>query len=109
MGKLQVAASEAHERILKQRGEITFISAFVSGYEFAKEDLGWHSVEESLPEINEEVIVLTNRVRDIELKSANRICFAHIVDRSLAIDWDGWNIPGVKYWMPMPKLPEEAK
>lgn len=82
---------------------------FMLGYKQAEKDLGWHSVHESLPEIDKEVIVLTNRVRDIELDSANRICFAHIVDRSLAMDWDGWNIPGVKFWMPFPKIPEEVK
>ena len=86
-----------------------FKAGCIQGYEQAEKDLGWHSVEESLPPIDEEVIVLTNRVRDIELDSANRICFAHIVDRSLAIDWGGWNIPGVKYWMPMPKLKEEVE
>ena len=67
----------------------TLRAAHQQGYELAEKDLGWHSVDESLPPIDEEVIVLTNRVRDIELDSANRICFAHIVDRSLAIDWDG--------------------
>ena len=82
---------------------------FKEGYEQAEKDLGWHSVDDCLPEVDEEVIVLTNRVRDIELDSANRICFAHIVDKSLAIDWDGWNIPGVKYWMSCPKLKEEEQ
>ena len=38
MGKLQVAAVEAHDGILKERGEITFIDAFASGYYFAKKD-----------------------------------------------------------------------
>lgn len=23
------------------------------------------------------------------------------------VTYDGWNIPGVKYWMPCPKIPEE--
>lgn len=82
---------------------------FIEGYEQAEKDLGWHSVEESLPPVDEEVIVLTNRVRDIELESANRICVAHIVDKELAMDWDGWNIPGVRYWMHCPELPEDAK
>lgn len=88
-------------------GNSHYRGIYIKGYELAEKDLGWHSVDESLPPIDEEVIVLTNRVRDIELDSATRICFAHIVDRSLAIDWDGWNIPGVRYWMPMPKIKEE--
>ena len=83
---------------------------FKAGYEQAEKDLArWIPVTEALPEIDEEVIVLTNRVRDIELESANRICFAHIVDKNLAEDWDGWNIPGVKFWMPCPKIPREEK
>ena len=44
MGKLQLAASEAHEKILKERGEITFISAFVSGYEFGN----WQDIAQVL-------------------------------------------------------------
>ena len=75
---------------------------------FAK-DLGWHSVEESLPEVGEDVIVLTDVVRGVKIKAPSLICFAHIVDKELAMDWDGWNIPGVRYWMPCPELPEDAR
>ena len=77
------------------------------GYELAEKDLGWHSVDESLPPIDEEVIALTNQMRGKELSTARCICFAHIVDKNVAKDYNGWNIPGVKYWMPCPKLPEE--
>lgn len=90
---------------------------------FAK-DLGWHSVEESLPEIEEEVIVLTNDVRGRILPTASRLCFAHRPNPDgyyakstltgkkthyTAETYDGWNIPGVKYWMPCPELPEDAR
>lgn len=102
---------EDYDDILEYRNDRNWMivarNAVLEGYEQAEKDLGWHSVHESLPEIDKEMIVLTNRVRDIELDSANRICFAHIVDRSLAMDWDGWNIPGVKFWMPCHKLPDE--
>ena len=74
------------------------------GYELAEKDLGWHSVDESLPPVDEEVIVLADR---LNLGALFAISFGHIVDRMHCSDYNGWNIPGVKYWMPMPKLPEE--
>lgn len=33
--------------------------------------------------------------------------FAHIVDKNKAIDYDGWNIPEVKCWIPCPKIEED--
>ena len=81
-----------------------FKRGFLNGYELAEKDLGWHSVEESLPPVDEEVIVLTD---DLDTAPIYKIAFGHIVDRMHCSDYNGWNIPGVKYWMPMPKLPEE--
>lgn len=83
-------------------------------YEQADKDLGWHSVEESLPEIDEEVIVLTND-DGFTHPCPLRICFAHLIDPEAVVNiggkpykiesHNGWNIPGVKYWMACPKLP----
>lgn len=83
-------------------------------YEQAEKDLGWHSVEGSLPEVDEEVIVLTDH---LNLDCFYKIGFGHIVNEEARVDIDGkpykpeshngWNTPGVKYWMPMPKVPEE--
>lgn len=78
-------------------------SNVVCVYEQAEKDLGWHSVEECLPEMNEEVIVLADR---LNLGALFAIAFGHIVDKEKAVDYNGWNIPGVKFWMPMPKIPE---
>lgn len=80
---------------------------FQEGYEKAEQDLCWHSVEESLPPMDEEVIVLTNVINGRVLDTARYICFGHIVNKEICVDYDGWNIPGVKYWMPCPKLPED--
>lgn len=80
---------------------------FRKGYERAEEDLGWHSVDESLPPMDEEVIVLTNVINGRAVEPARYICFGHIVNKEYAVDYDGWNIPGVKYWMSCPKLPED--
>lgn len=77
------------------------------GYEQAEKDLGWHSVEECLPPMDEEVIVLTDVTGDSLIRGSNRLCFGHIVDKNIAIDYDGWNIPGVHHWMYCPKLPED--
>lgn len=89
-------------------------------YEQAEKDLGWHSVEESLPPVDEEVIVLTDIIAEDSIKiGLGRICFAHIVNPELTVEvggisyapmsYSGWNIDGVKYWMPMPKIPKEEE
>lgn len=105
----------------EQRGLEAFPGQFIHdrcvfkfGYEQAEKDLGWHSVEECLPETGEEVIVLIDA---LNFHLFYRIAFGHIVNEKETVDIDGkqykpeshkgWNIPGVKFWMPMPKLPEE--
>ena len=88
-------------------GNSCYRAKYRTGYEQAEKDLGWHSVDESFPPIDEEVIVLTNVINGRAIDSARYICFGHIVNKEYAVDYDGWNIPGVKYWMPCPKLPEE--
>lgn len=80
---------------------------FQEGYELAEKDLGWHSVDEFLPPIGEEVIVLRDELSDCLLPDAGFVGVGHIVDRRYAMDYNGWNVPGVKYWMPMPKIPNE--
>lgn len=81
---------------------------FQEGYKQAEEDLGWHSVKESLPPVGEEVIALCNESHGTTLPIACYMCFAHLVeDKTIFVEYDGWNIPGVKYWMPCPELPEK--
>lgn len=80
---------------------------FYDGYRQAEKDLGWHSVDESLPPVDEEVIVLRNELNDCLLPDASFVGVGHIVDRMHCSDYNGWNIPGVMYWMPMPKLEEQ--
>ena len=89
----------------EERDRISF--GFYHGYKEAEKDLGWHSVDESLPPMDEEVIVLTDILVDGGLDAGfGRIAFGHIVDTKRRIDYDGWNIPGVRYWMSMPKIKE---
>lgn len=90
---------------------------FIQGYEQAEKDLGWHSVDESLPHIDEEVIVLTDLGGFNPSRCPLRICFAHLVDEDETItvqekpykplSYNNWNIPGVKFWMPYPKILDE--
>ena len=51
----------------------------------------WISVNDELPPEDEEVIVITE---------TESIYFAHIVNKAIAKDYDGWNIPNVAFWMP---------
>lgn len=81
--------------------------AYQQGYEQAEKDLGWHSVKDSLPPIDEEVIVLTDDIHGKIVPGAHGICYGHIVDKNIAVDYDGWNIPGVTHWMPCPKFEKE--
>ena len=80
---------------------------FQEGYEQAEKDLGWHPSTEH-PPVDEEVIVLTDIITKGGLNVGfGMIAFGHIVDKDIAVDYDGWNIEGVRYWMPMPKIPKE--
>ena len=51
------------------------------------------------PAIDEEVIALVGENK--------MISFAHIVDKDRCFDYDGWNIPEVKCWIPCPKIEED--
>ena len=94
---------------------------FIQGYVTAEKDLGWHSIDESLPPYDEEVIALTDMMHGKQLSSARCICYAHrpnpkgynvknIITGKVShyelMTYNGWNIEGVKYWMPCPKIPE---
>ena len=82
---------------------------FIKGYEKAEQDLGWHDVKESLPPMDEEVIVLRSFIcaDGTEIDGPYQISFGHIVDTERCIDYNGWNVPGVKFWMPIPELPKK--
>ena len=51
----------------------------------------WISVNDELPPVDKEAVVLT---------TDGEICFGHIVDKKIAKDYNGWNIPDVVYWLP---------
>lgn len=67
----------------------------------AQEELNksdWIYVEDVLPPVDKEVVVLT---------IAGRISFGHIVDKKIAKGYNGWNIPDVEYWLPFVDPKEE--
>lgn len=66
----------------------------------------WIDINKELPPIDEEVIVLTDNIHGKTVPGANYICFGHIVDKNRAVDYNGWNIPGVHHWIPCPPIPE---
>lgn len=82
---------------------------FIEGYLEAEKDLGWHSVDESLPPMDEEAIVLLGEWNEVSIEPLYRIAFGHVVNKEYCEDFSGWNIPGVRYWMPMPEIPKEEK
>lgn len=73
-------------------------TAYVKGYEQAEKNLGWHPASEH-PPVDEEVIVLTDT---LGVAPYYEIAVGHIIKEA-----NIWNFRGVKYWMPMPKIPEK--
>lgn len=67
-------------------------------YKVSSDKQEWRPSTEH-PAIDEEVIALVGENK--------MISFAHIVDKNKAIDYDGWNIPDVKCWIPCPKIEED--
>ena len=68
-----------------------------SVYKVSSDKQEWRPSTEH-PAIDEEVIALVGENK--------MISFAHMVDKDKAIDYDGWNIPDVKCWIPCPKIEE---
>lgn len=76
--------------------------AFLHGVEWSDKNQYWRDVrdsDESLPPVDEEVIAIVG--------DSLMISFAHIVNKKYAIDYNGWNIPDVRYWLPCPPIEEE--
>ena len=72
--------------------------AFRSGARWADEHPYWRPATEH-PVADVEVIALVGKYL--------KVVFAHIVkDREKVVDYDGWNIPEVKWWMPIQSVGE---
>lgn len=71
-----------------------------SVYKVSSDKPAWRPSTEH-PLVDEEVIALVGKY--------NKISFAHIVDKERCVDYDGWNIPEVKCWIPCPKWIPSSK
>ena len=69
-----------------------------SVYKVSSDKQEWRPSTEH-PAIDEEVIAIVGENK--------MISFAHIVDKNICVDYDGWNIPDVKCWIPCPKIEED--
>ena len=78
--------------------ELNRNAAFEEGVKWSEEHPYWRPSTEH-PQMDEEVIALVGEY--------NKIYFAHIVDKRLCVDYDGWNIPDVRWWIPCPKIEED--
>ena len=73
---------------------IKYVFDIIGGMSNASSDKTTWIPSTEHPAIDEEVIALVGENK--------MISFAHIVDKNEAIDYDGWNIPEVKCWIPCP-------
>ena len=69
-----------------------------SVYKVSSDKQEWRPSTEH-PLVDEEVIALVGENK--------MISFAHIVDKERCVDYDGWNIPEVRCWIPCPKIEED--
>ena len=98
---LEKAAEKYLDGIFGKGKHVDFyIQLFIAGAQYAAPR--WISVDEKLPKMDEEVIVLTDELGTAPIY---KIAFGHIVDVERCIDYNGWNCPGVKYWMLCPEIP----
>ena len=97
-----------YKRILEEGSYYDPRDCFEEGAEWADTNPKslWISVKDKLPKQDEEVIVLCD---DLNTAPLYKISFAHIVDKTMCQDYNGWNIPNVVYWFPLPKRPKEQK
>lgn len=78
-------------------------TGFCEGARWADEHpiFQWNDASLTKPEQDEDAIVLLETV----VEGHYKIAFGHIVDKSKCVDYNGWNIEGVKYWILVPKIP----
>ena len=85
--------------ITKSGDFIKYVCSMIGSlYKVSSDKPTWRPSTEH-PPVDEEVIAL--------LGEENMITFAHIVDKERCFDYDGWNIPEVKCWIPCPKIDED--
>ena len=87
------------ERLTKSGSFAKYVYSMIgSVYKVSSDKKEWRPAKEH-PQMDEEVIALVGENK--------MISFAHIVDKDRCIDYDGWNIPDVRWWIPCPKMEED--
>ena len=86
-------------KITKSGDFIKYVFGIIGGvYKVSSDKQEWRPSTEH-PLIDEEVIALVGENK--------MISFAHIVDKDRCFDYDGWNIPDVRWWIPCPKIDDD--
>lgn len=88
----------------KAKELLPIIQAWTEGKEIQFHTNRFISIKEALSKQDEEVIVLCD---DLNVAPNYKIAFGHIVDKNICQDYNGWNIPNVVYWFPMPNIPTD--
>lgn len=79
-----------------------YLLKYKDGESVEMSEAKWIDASLSKPDQDVEVIVLLKTVAE----GCYKVSFGHIVDTSTCMDYNGWNIEGVRYWFPCPKMPK---
>lgn len=75
---------------LKDKDCIPSKSVVPKPFEVKIMDRTWYNAQTNLPPVDKECIVLDKD---------GKLSFGHTVDKNIAVDYNGWNIPNVVFWM----------
>ena len=79
-----------------------YLLKYKDGESVEMSEAKWIDASLSKPDQDVEVIVLLKTVAE----GCYKVSFGHIVDTSTCMDYNGWNIEGVRYWFPCPEMPK---
>lgn len=79
-----------------------YLLKWMEGESVRLSEAKWIDASLSQPEQDVEVIVLL----ETPAEGCYKVAFGHIVDKSKCVDYNGWNIEDVRYWIPCPEMPK---
>ena len=79
-----------------------YLLKYKEGESIELSEAKWIDASISQPKQDVEVLVLLETVAG----GCYKIAFGHIVDKRKCMDYNGWNIEGVRYWFPCPEMPK---
>ena len=77
-----------------------YLLKYKEGESIELSEAKWIDASISQPKQDVEVLVLLETVAG----GCYKIAFGHIVDKRKCMDYNGWNIEGVRYWFPCPEM-----